>query len=170
MSCTRLLEEAQPLSQFSSDGKRKEKSSWWPVPTWVSLNIDEEIFQQMTTLMNVDLKTIRKEGEEIKGKVLTVKPIYSEEELQTRIKEAFTQTGGQLTGFERILLNQGRVIYTGIIEKDGQSSRLFAEVVSQLPTCDVCHDVHFIYTFDTKGKILQFVPLQLTKYGNLNWD
>ncbi len=130
----------------------------------------EEILQQMTTLINVDLKTIRKKGEEIKGKVLTVKPIYSEEELQTRIKEAFTQTGGELTGLERILLKQGRVIYTGIIEKDGQRSRLFAEVVSQLPTCDVCHNTHFIYTFDTKGKILQFVPLQLTKYGNLNWD
>jgi hypothetical protein len=133
-------------------------------------HLDEEVYQKLTTLMNVNLKTIRKGGEEIKGKVLTAKPIYSEEEIQTRIKEAFTQTGGELTGFERILLKKGRVIYTGIIEKDGQSSRLFAEVVSQLPTCDVCHDIHFIYTFDTKGKIRQFVPLQLTKYGNLDWD
>lgn len=130
----------------------------------------EEILQQMTTLMNVDLKTIRKEGEKIEGKVLTIESPYSEEEIQTKIKEAFAQTGGQITGFEKILLKQERVIYTGIIEKDGQSSRLFAEVVSQLPTCDVCHNIHFIYTFDTKGKILQFVPLQLTKYGNLDWD
>ena len=130
----------------------------------------EEILKQMTTLIDVDLKTIREKGEKIEAKVLTIESPYSEEELQTRIKEAFTQTGGQLTGFERILLNQGRVIYTGIIEKDGQSNRLFAEVVSQLPTCDVCHNIHFIYTFDTKGKILQFVPLQLTKYGNLDWD
>ena len=39
-----------------------------------------------------------------------------------------------------------------------------------MPTCDVCHDVHFIYTFDASEKILQFIPIQLTKYGNQDWD
>jgi hypothetical protein len=36
--------------------------------------------------------------------------------------------------------------------------------------CDVCHDVHFIYVFDATGKILQLIPLELTKYGNEPWD
>jgi hypothetical protein len=39
-----------------------------------------------------------------------------------------------------------------------------------LPTCDVCHETHFIYTFEADGKILQFIPLRLSKYGNEDWD
>jgi hypothetical protein len=34
----------------------------------------------------------------------------------------------------------------------------------------VCHDIHFIYVFDATGKILQFIPLQLPKYGNKDFD
>lgn len=38
--------------------------------------------------------------------------------------------------------------------------KIQAKVVSRPPPCDVCHDIHFIYVFDSTGKILQFVPLQ----------
>jgi len=43
-------------------------------------------------------------------------------------------------------------------------------VVSQKPTCDVCHDILFVYSFEASGKILDFIPLQLSKYGNAPWD
>ncbi len=138
------------------------------------LGFDEhykELFQQLKRLMRVDLTTIRKKGEKIESKVLTIKSPYSEEELQTKIKEAFTKADGRLTGFGKILISGGRGIYVGMVGKEGQAeTQLFAEVVSQHPTCDVCHDIHFIYTFEASGKILDFIPLQLSKYGNIPWD
>jgi len=42
-------------------------------------------------------------------------------------------------------------------------------VTSRSSVCDICHDVHFIYLFDRSTKLIGFEPLQLTKYGNINW-
>jgi hypothetical protein len=130
-----------------------------------------KLFGQLKSLMNNKVTDILKKGEETRAKILKPKPPVSEEEIQSRIKTSFTRTGGQVTGFEKITLSQGREVYTGIVEKDGEAKkRLFAQVVSELPTCDVCHDTHFIYVFEASGKILDFIPLQLAKYGNVPWN
>lgn len=130
----------------------------------------EELLSELKSLISMDPGIIRKKGEKAIARVLTVKPILSEQELQKKIETAFLEAGGTLTGFEKVDLGKGRAVYTGLVEKNGQAQRLFAEVISQLPTCDVCHDIHFIYTFEASGKILQFIPLQLAKYGNQDWD
>jgi hypothetical protein len=130
-----------------------------------------KIFEQLKSLKNKNLTKGLIKGEKTPAKILKPKPPFSEEEIQTRIKTALTKTGGQLIGFNKISLSRGREIYTGIIQKEGQvKKRLFAQVVSELPTCDVCHDTHFIYTFEGSGKILDFIPLQLLKYGNVPWE
>ena len=137
------------------------------------LGVNENIqglFQQMKSLQQMDLASIRKKEAKTKAQVITLKPPLSEEEIQTRVKEAFTEGGGQLSGFETVSLKKGKVVYTGVVEKNGAGRRLFAQVISELPTCDVCHETHFIYTFETDGMILQFIPIQLTKYGNEDWD
>ena len=128
------------------------------------------LFQQMQSLQRMDLASIRKKEGKTKAQVIILKPPLSEEEIQTKVKEAFTEGGGRLSGFETVSLKKGKVVYTGVIEKNGESRRLFAQVVSELPTCTVCHETHFIYTFEAGGKILQFIPIQLTKYGNEDWD
>jgi hypothetical protein len=128
------------------------------------------LFQQMKSLQRMDLAAIRKREEKTKAQIITLKPPLSEEEIQAKVKEAFNAGGGQLSGFETVSLNKGKVVYTGVIEKNGGTRRLFAQVISELPTCDVCHETHFIYTFEAGGKILQFIPIQLTKYGNEDWD
>ena len=48
--------------------------------------------------------------------------------------------------------------------------RLFAEVAVRHSICDVCHDVHFFYVFDSRGKVLAFEPLHLTKRDNKPWN
>ena len=137
------------------------------------LGVNENIqalFQQMKSVMKMDLASIRKKEEKTKARVITLKPPLSEEAIQAKVKEAFTEGGGRLSGFETVSLKKGKVVYTGVIEKNGESRRLFAQVVSELPTCDVCHETHFIYTFEADGKILQFIPLRLSKWGNEDWD
>jgi hypothetical protein len=137
------------------------------------LGVNEDIqglFRQMQSLQKMDLASIRKKEERTKNQVITLKPPLSEEEIQARVKEAFTEGGGQLSGFETVSLKKGKAVYTGVVEKNRASRRLFAQIVSELPTCTVCHETHFIYTFEAGGKILQFIPVQLTKYGNEDWD
>ncbi len=128
------------------------------------------LLRQMKTLARMSPAAIREKERNTKARVISLKPPLSEEEIQAKVKEAFIEGGGRLSGFEKVSLKKGKGIYTGVVEKNGGSRRLFAQVVSELPTCDVCHDTHFIYTFETGGKILQFIPIQLSKWGNEDWD
>ncbi len=131
----------------------------------------DKLFKQISSLMNRNLADISKKRNRSQPKVLTLKPPFSEEEIEAKIKAAFTKTGGQLTGFGKVGISSEREIYVGMVEKDGQAeTHLFAEVISEFPTCDVCHDIFFIYTFEPSGKIIDFIPLQLSKYGNVPWN
>lgn len=42
-------------------------------------------------------------------------------------------------------------------------------MLSRPPICDICHDIHFIYIFDEKGVVKNFIPLDLTKTANRPW-
>ena len=130
----------------------------------------EELFSELELLLKTNPEDIKKKGEKTEARILTAKPPMTEEEIQAKIKEAFTEEGKALTGFEKVDLRGGRAIYAGTIKKEGQTGNLFAAVISQLPTCDLCHDTHFIVTFEPSGKIQQFIPLQLTKTDNENWN
>jgi hypothetical protein len=100
----------------------------------------ERLFEHLAALTSMDLAAIRKKGRTVEAKIVHVEPILSEGELQ------------------------------GVIEEGGKAERFFAEVVSRPSACDVCHDLHFIYVFDVAGKVLRFVPLQVTKYENEEFD
>jgi hypothetical protein len=143
------------------------------VVAYTHLGYDEnyrELLKRMQAFIPMDLRSLIKKGGKTKATVLTLKPPLSEKELVSRIKTAFIEAGGPLTGFGQVGLGKDRMIYTGNIVKDGKEQYLFAEVVSEIPTCDVCHPFHFIYTFDSSGKVLQFVPIEISKYGNDPWD
>jgi hypothetical protein len=47
---------------------------------------------------------------------------------------------------------------------------LFAKLASRAPICDVCHSTHFFFTFDEKGMVINFLPLEATKVDNIPWD
>ena len=53
---------------------------------------------------------------------------------------------------------------------DGKTLTLYSKLFSQQPVCDVCHGIHYIITFDAEGIIRDFLPLHLTKYGNIDWN
>jgi hypothetical protein len=130
----------------------------------------EPLFKEIQSMMQLDLAAIRKKGDKTEAKEVEVKPVLTEEQLQRKIKTAFAGEGGAVERFEKITLEQSGAVYTGLVQAEGRSTRLFAKVVSRPPPCDVCHDIHFIYVFDGTGKIVQFIPLQLTKYGNRHFN
>jgi peroxiredoxin len=87
------------------------------------------------------------------------------EQMAARIRQGFAAFG-RLSDFKELKLPSQRRVYRGLV--DGQP--LFAEVMARSAICDVCHNVHFYYLFDGRGKVVAFEPLHLTRYGNIEWD
>lgn len=94
----------------------------------------------------------------------------AEGELEYRVRNTLLQSGGVIRDFSRVTLRSGRQVYAARMQFDDRQSVRFAEVVSRPSVCDICHDVHFIYAFDLQGRIHGFASLQLTKYGNVDWN
>ena len=70
----------------------------------------------------------------------------------------------------KIKLPGSGIVFRGARTDKGKREILYAKLISRKPTCDVCHGIHFIVTFDRKGTIIDFFPVHLTKYGNVNWS
>jgi len=139
--------------------------------THLGMNTDyRKVFAELQQLLNADPASLRHQGVQAVRKRTAITPLYSEEELETLLRQAFFKTGGILVEFDRVDLRSGRRVYTALLRRGQDIVRLFAEVASRQSVCDVCHDVHFIYLFDTKARIVGFEPLQVTKYGNVLWS
>lgn len=99
-----------------------------------------------------------------------LRPPQTETEVAQMVKDTFSTQGTGLSNFRKLDLPSGRWVYTATLTRDGRSQPLFAEVANRSAICDICHSVHFFYVFDQSGLILNFIPLHLTKYGNVEWD
>jgi thiol-disulfide isomerase/thioredoxin len=98
-----------------------------------------------------------------------LKPPLTDEELMAKVREGMETSGGKVVQIKKILLKDGDPIYVGGVDSGAGQKYLFSKLASRRAVCDICHDTFFIYTFDTDGKIVDIVPIQLTKIGNLNW-
>lgn len=96
-------------------------------------------------------------------------PPLTEEELMAKAKEGMESTGGKVLKIEKISLRDGDWIYLGRVDFGTSQKNLFSKLASRRAVCDICHDTFFIYTFNREGKVIDIVPIQLTKIGNLNW-
>jgi len=151
--------------------KNPETGAWIVAGTHLGFDSDyQKMFQEIQRLMNVDFAAILDEGKKIKAKSIKVKPILSETELQKKIKTAFEKEGSPISKLKKIELQNGQTVYSSVVRQDGQKKIVLAAMVMHPSPCDVCHEVHFIYVLEGTGKILQFIPVQLTKYGNKHWD
>jgi len=86
-----------------------------------------------------------------------------------KAKEGMESTGGKVLKIEKISLKDGDWIYLGKVDFGTSQKNLFSKLASRRAVCDICHDTFFIYTFDSEGKVIDIVPVQLTKIDNLNW-
>ena len=127
----------------------------------------DRLVRGVRALSTLRLNAIRPGDEASEGEaVLAASPIPDKDVLPL-VMAGMRAEGGKLVSFEKIEVDPFRTVYTGVVEKTaGGRIRLFAEVIGRPSVCGVCHGVHFFYIFDATGKIVRFVPLQLTKYGN----
>jgi len=98
-----------------------------------------------------------------------LKPSIPEEELVLKAKAGMEASGGKVLHFEKISLEDKDWIYIGKVDFGTHQKNLFSKLASRRAVCDICHDTFFIYTFDPDGKVIDIVPVQLTKIDNLTW-
>lgn len=129
----------------------------------------QKLYQRLVKMAKQDPAKLRQKAREVVERYQRVQPILSDPELEFRVRSALTHFG-RIEAFSKLALLSGRQVYTALIRQGRNQQRLFAEVTSRSSVCDICHDVHFIYLFDRSTRLIGFEPLQLTKYGNVNWN
>ena len=94
---------------------------------------------------------------------------FSEEQIITKVRKLVSQQGA-IVSLEKIKGIKGHRLFRAVVRKQDKEKTLIAEVISRSTVCDICHDVHFIYLFDETLKVIDIAALQLTKYGNEEFD
>jgi len=138
------------------------------VSTHLGLMDLQSLVDETKAVLQYDLALLKpKKGTIYVGDALM--PPLTEEELIAKAKEGMESTGGKVLKIEKISLRDGDLIYLGKVDFGTYQKNFFSKLASRRAVCDICHDTFFIYTFDSEGKVIDIVPIQLTKIGNLNW-
>jgi len=133
----------------------------------------EVILKGIQDALGTDWATLAKQQkdsflQEAKAKKLFLR--YNEDELLKKAQESMQSPKWKILKVAKVKLPDDEEIYVGEIQAGTQKSNLFARLVSRAPTCDICHATHFFFTFNDKGMIINFLPLQVTKLDNAKWD
>ncbi len=106
----------------------------------------------------------------LKGREYTPSPDMSPEEIVEVIETAIRTKGHTIESTEKVIMDNGEGVYVSALSPKRSGRYLFSRVESRPSLCDICHDSHFIYVLNQKSIITDFIPLELTKYGNISWD
>ncbi len=141
------------------------------------LSSKENLLKKITASIGEDGKTKQAKAStegipQAEARMLTLN--LKEDEIRKRVTKSMlagTDAGTvKLASLTKIMLPRNGSVYRGEILSSTQRNILYSKVISRKPTCDVCHGIHFIVTFDQKGTIIDFTPIHLTKYDNAEWD
>ena len=171
------------ISDFKFDAHTAVGSPRTPFTIWVRKDAQGKGIVVSTHLGLMDLKSAIDETKAVlqydlallkpkKGAIYdgdALKPPLAEEELMAKAKEGMESAGGKVLQIKKISLKDGDWIYWGKVDFGTYQRTLFSKLASRRAVCDICHDTFFLYTFDSEGKVIDIVPIQLTKVGNLNW-
>jgi peroxiredoxin len=83
---------------------------------------------------------------------------YYREELPENLLMDYVYTAApDVVKFDKIMLEDEQTVYAGIAEN---REKLFVREVFKDVFCDVCTNVHFVYSFDERGKIKNIVLIE----------
>ena len=158
-----------PRTPFSIWVRRDSQRNSVVVSTHLGLvESVKSVLDETSAVLQYNLALLKpKKGDIYEGDAL--KPPISEEELVMKARAGMEASGGKVIQFEKISLKDGDWIYVGKVDFGTHHKNLFSKLASRRAVCDICHDTFFIYTFDPEGKVIDIVPIQLTKIDNLDW-
>ena len=132
-------------------------------------NVDE-LFAYLKDLLGTQTSEFTSLPRDKEATVVRLQPPQNESEINKIVAGSFARQGELVGAVGKHDLPSGRKIYTATVMKGDAVRKLFLEISSRSAICDICHSVHFAYVFDSAGLILDFIPLSLTKYGNVEWN
>ncbi len=158
-----------PRTPFSIWVRRDAQGNSVVVSTHLGLiETASNVLDETRAVLQYDLALLKpKKGAIYEGDALS--PPITEEELLAKARSGMEASGGKVLHIEKIFLKDGDSVYAGKVNFGTYQKNLFSKLASRRAVCDICHDTFFIYTFDPEGKIIDIVPIQLTKIDNLNW-
>jgi len=157
-----------PRTPFTIWTRKDAQGRGIVVSTHLGLMDLKSAMEETKAVLQYNLALLKpKKGTIYEGDALM--PPLSEEELMAKAKEGMESTGGKVLKIDKISLKDGDWIYSGKVDFGPYQKNFFSKLSSRRAVCDICHDTFFIYTFDHEGKVIDIVPIQLTKVGNLNW-
>jgi thiol-disulfide isomerase/thioredoxin len=157
-----------PRTPFSIWVRKDAQGKGIVVSTHLGLMDLKGLVDETKAVLQYNLALLKpKKGTIYEGDALI--PPLKEEELLAKAKEGMESSGGKVLKIEKISLRDGDWIYFGKVDFGTSQKNLFSKLATRRAVCDICHDTFFIYTFDQEGKVVDIVPIQLTKVGNLNW-
>jgi len=86
------------------------------------------------------------------------------------IEERIRTTGRTALETEKVVLDNRQSLYVTTLSPKRDGVFLLARLESRPTLCNVCHDTHFIYILDQAARIVDFIPISITKYGNEPWS
>jgi thiol-disulfide isomerase/thioredoxin len=158
-----------PRTPFSIWVRKERRGHGIVVSTHLGLMDSEKMaLNETRAVLQYDLALLKpQKGAVYKGDSL--KPPLTEEELMVKAKQGMEASGGKVLQIEKVLLKDGDWIYAGQVDFGTRRESLFSKLASRRAVCDICHDTFFIYTFDTEGKVVEIIPIRVTKNDNLDW-
>jgi hypothetical protein len=136
-------------------------------------NDPERILKDLTGSLTADVNVLLKEFKDPSFQHFRAPELrlgLTQDQLLQKARECVGSPKWKVLHVAKVAWPDERGIYVGQMQAGKKKFYLFARLVSRAPICDICHAVHFLYTFDEKGMILNFLPLEVTKGGNLPWD
>jgi peroxiredoxin len=158
-----------PRAPFMIWVRKDVRGNWMVVSTHLGwIESQENALAETRAVLQYDLALLKPKKDTIyKGDALM--PPITEEDLLVKAKKGMEATGGKVLHIEKVSLKDGDWVYAGKTDFGTHQATLFSKLASRRAVCDICHDTFFLYTFDQEGKVIEIIPIQLTKMGNLNW-
>ncbi len=147
---------------------RKTESEELLAESHLGLIADENLFlNKVKDILDLDIASFQiKMQEHLPQEVKKSEPqvSLSDDRIQEKIIACLDPQKKYNPIITKFSLSHSEQIY--IIDFN-KSDRIFAKVFYRSPVCDLCHPVYFLLLFDKKGVIKDFLPLYITKYGNI---
>jgi thiol-disulfide isomerase/thioredoxin len=159
-----------PRAPFTIWAKRDFQGKWIVISTHLGpIDSVESALEETRAVLQYDLSLLKPK----KGPIYVcdvLKPPLPEEEMLIKVKGGMESSGGKVLQVEKLSLRGGDWIYAGKVDFGTHQGMLFSKVAMRRAVCDICHDTYFIYIFDPTGKVVEILPIYLTKFRNLQWE
>jgi len=122
------------------------------------LGVNKEVKETFDTITRL-LKDGYPDGKEIE--VASIKEKSIGKGVVDNLLKEWLLRRGDTSQVKELFEDAGRTVY-----QIGSKELIFAILINRVSVCDVCKDVQFIYLIDNVGKVLDLLPIQLSKAYN----